>query len=64
MPRPPDILRPVSLHTSIPEDLHAKLTLYLYSESEQRVPKGAYQKFIRDRITEFFNQRDTNATKP
>jgi hypothetical protein len=57
--RPPDILRPVRLHTTLPEDLHAKLTLYLFSESEQRVPKGAYQRFICERIIEFFNNRET-----
>jgi hypothetical protein len=56
MARPPAVLRPVSLHTGLPEDLHAKLTLYLYSESEKRVPRGAYQKFIIDRIVEFFNR--------
>ena len=59
MSRPPDILRPVRLHTTLPEDLHAKLTLYLFSESEQRVPKGAYQRFICERIVEFFNNRET-----
>jgi hypothetical protein len=56
--RPPDILRPVRLHTTLPEDLHAKLTLYLFSESEGRVPKGAYQKFICERIVEFFANRN------
>lgn len=59
MSRPPSILRPVRLHTTIPEDLHAKLTLYLFSESAQRVPKGAYQKFLCDRIVEFFSNRES-----
>lgn len=56
MPRAPNINRPISLHTTIPEDLWTKLTLYLYSEVEGRVPKGAYQSFITERIREFFNQ--------
>lgn len=62
MSRPPDILRPVRLHTTLPEDLHAKLTLYLFSPSEGKVPKGAYQKFLKDRIIEFFSQRDSHGT--
>lgn len=56
MARPPLILRPVKLNTTIPEDLYAKLVMHLYSESEQRVPKGAFQKFICDRIIEYFNR--------
>jgi hypothetical protein len=60
MARPPNILRSVRLHTTLPEDLHAKLTLYLFRESEQRVPSGAYQRFICDRIIEFFNNREAN----
>lgn len=60
MSRPPSILRPVRLHTTIPEDLHGKLTLYLFSPAEGRVPKGAYQKFLCDRIIEFFANRETH----
>lgn len=51
------IIRPVKLHTSIPEDLMVKLQAYLYSPLEQRIPKGAYQDFICDRIREFFDSR-------
>jgi len=57
MARPPLILRPVKLTTHLPEDIRAKLDLYLYSPSEGRVPKGAYQKFITERILEFFANR-------
>jgi hypothetical protein len=63
MSRPPNILRSVSLHTMLPEDLYAKLTVHLYSESEQRVPKGSYQRFICERITEFFHNRDSHEPK-
>lgn len=56
MSRPPLILRPVRLHTTLPEDLHAKLTLHLYSPSEQRVPKGALQKFLIDLIVDYFQR--------
>ena len=57
MSRPPNILRPVAINLKLPEDIHAKLTLYLYSPSEGRVPKGRYQQFFIERITEFFNQQ-------
>lgn len=55
--KPPKILRPIRLSTTIPEDVRAKLDLYLYSEVEGRVPFGAYQKFIVERTQEFFAER-------
>ena len=58
--RRPSVLRSIDLHTMIPEDLYAKLSVYLYSAAEGRVPKGAYQKFICDRIIEFFNRGSSN----
>lgn len=58
--RPPLILRPVSLHTHIPEDLYLKLSMHLYSPAEKRVPKGAFQRFICDRIAEYFNREVKN----
>lgn len=56
MSRPPSILRPIRLNTTIPEDLYGKLVTHLYSPSEGRVPSGAFQKFICERIVEFFNR--------
>lgn len=56
MARNPDIIRPVSLHTSIPEDLWTKMTLHLFSEVEGRVPKSAYREFISSLIREYFNK--------
>lgn len=57
MSRRPNILRPVSLHLMLPEDLYAKLAVHLYSSAEGKVPKGSFQKFFCERINEFFNQR-------
>ena len=57
MARQPDILRPIRLNTTIPGDLRARLDLHLYSEVEMRVPKGAYQRFICERIREFFEPK-------
>jgi hypothetical protein len=58
MPRSPNILRPVRLEIQIPEDLHARLELFLFSELEGVVPYGAYSKFLLARIREFFNQEE------
>jgi hypothetical protein len=62
--RKPNILRPVHLHTTLPEDVWTQLTLYLYSEVEGKVPKGAYQKFILDRIREFFATKESPSVNP
>jgi uncharacterized protein YcgL (UPF0745 family) len=53
----PKIIRPTRLEVSIPEDLRARLDLYLYSEVENRVPFGAYQKFFVERMKEFFSEK-------
>jgi hypothetical protein len=55
MPRPHLLIRPVSLHTHLPEDIHARLMLHLYSPGEGKVPKGAVQAFLVERISEFFS---------
>jgi hypothetical protein len=55
--RRPNIIRPIKLNTTFPEDIRAKLELHLFSTVEQRVPKGAIQKFLCERITEFFSQK-------
>jgi hypothetical protein len=46
MARQPSIIRPYHLHTTIPEDLHAEVQLYLWSDVEQRVPHGALGRLI------------------
>ena len=55
--RRPDVIRPIKLTTTLPEDIRVKLDLHLFSDLEDRVPKGAYQKFLIDRIQEFFDSR-------
>ena len=59
MSRPPNIYEPVKLTTNLPSDVKARLDLYLFSDIEGRVPKGAYSQFLVQRINEFFQQRDT-----
>jgi hypothetical protein len=60
MSRPPAIHRPVSLHTTLPEDVYARLVTYLYSPAEGRVPQGAIQRFLIERINEFLSQRSSS----
>jgi len=52
--RPQKILRPTALNTVIPEDLRAKLDLHLFSSVENRIPHGAYSKFITELLQKFF----------
>ena len=58
MPRAKQITRNHHLHTTIPVELHSRLEQFLMSEVEGRVPQGAYQQFICERIQEFFNRLD------
>jgi len=52
--RRPNIIRPIKLTTTFPEDVRAKLDLHLYSEVEKRVPQGAIQRFMIDLINQYF----------
>lgn len=54
MPAPRSLIRTQLLHISVPEPDLARLQLHLYSPLEQRVPKGAYQSWLVQRIREFF----------
>jgi len=56
VPRPPNIIRPIPLQTSLPEDLRARLDLHLWSNSEMRVPLGAYQKLIVQLLSEYLDR--------
>lgn len=56
MPAPLKHDRPTLLHLALPLSLRAQLDIHLYSELEGRVPKGAYQAFISERIREFFSE--------
>ena len=58
MPRHPSIIRPTKLHLGLPEDVRTRLDLFLFSELEGCVPRGAYQRFVIDRVHEFFNNKN------
>ena len=62
--RKPNIEASVPTNLHLPETMRARLDLILFSEVEGRVPKGAYQKFFMERLSEYFTTRtaDLSAT--
>lgn len=61
MPRRPNIDPPVKLTLHLPQSVHTRLSLYLYSELEGRVPYGAFNKFFTERTNEFFEKEQHGA---
>ena len=57
MARPRNITPSESIHLHLPGSIGTRLKLLLWSEAENRVPLGAYQKFFTDRLNEFFSHR-------
>ena len=54
MPRPKSVEPSRSLNTHLDEHWMARLDIHLFSSLEDRVPKGAYQRFFNERLREFF----------
>lgn len=59
----PKVIRPTRLHLALPEDIRARLDLYLFSTVEQRVPFGAYQTFFVERVQEFLSRKPPVTTE-
>ena len=57
MSRRPNLIPSIMLNVALPQDVHTRLTLYLFSELEGRVPLGAYQRFFTERVREFFQSK-------
>lgn len=55
MSRRPNPIPSLQLNVALPLDVHTRLSAHLYSELEQRVPHGAYQKFLVELIRERFD---------
>lgn len=55
MPRQKLIHRPRKLTLHLPEDVAARLDLFLFSAALGKIPEGSYQRFFTDRIVEFFD---------
>lgn len=56
MPRPKNAVPAKKLTVALPGDLGAKLDLSLYSEAEQRIPFASHQRFLVERIREYFDR--------
>jgi hypothetical protein len=52
--RKPSPERTLATNLHLPESLRTRLDLLLFSELENRVPKGAYMEFFTARLLEFF----------
>lgn len=55
MARPPNIVRPTSLHIAVPEDIRVKMDAFLWDKGRSRVLPGAYSAFIVSLLRNFFN---------
>ena len=56
MPKPKNLIPSQQLNVALPLPLYTKLGAYLYSELEQRVPHGAYSRFLANLLRGFFSQ--------
>jgi hypothetical protein len=60
MPRRPNIEASAKINLALPESEKAWLDLFLFSEAEQRIPRGAYQEFFLARLREFRERMKVN----
>jgi len=56
MPAPRNAIPSVRQEAWLPQDVYTKASLYLYSEVEGRVPKGAWKRFFTSLVRGFFDQ--------
>lgn len=45
------------LNVALPLPIYVQLSAHLFSDLEQRVPHGAYSRFLTERIREYFTQQ-------
>jgi len=57
MARPRKAIKPIEKTINLPQDLVAKVELLLFSELEQRVPYGAWTKYIEGLVREDLAKR-------
>lgn len=55
MSRKPNLIPSLLLNVALPLPLHTQLTVHLYSDLEQRVPHGAYSRWLAERVREYFH---------
>ncbi len=54
MPKPANVVPTQKLNVALPSDLHAQLSLHLFSPLDGRVPQGAYARFIVPLLRRYF----------
>jgi len=54
VPKPPNLIPSKQLNVALPLPVFTQLTLHLHSDLEQRVPHGAYSRFITELLREHF----------
>ena len=57
MSRRPNVIPSQQLNVALSLDLYMKLSAHLYSELEQRVPFGAYSRFISQLLRQHFSEQ-------
>ena len=62
MSRPKSHNPSILLNVALSPEVRARMDLHLYSEVEERIPKGAYQTFLSARIREYFDWRQLDLT--
>lgn len=63
MGRPAKAIRPIEKKINIPEDLTVQVDLILWSELEQRVPHGAWSRYIISLIEDDLKRKAEHARK-
>ena len=58
MPRPRKAVRSIEKNISIPEDVVARIDLELWSELEEKVPFGAWQRLVTGLLREHIAKLD------
>lgn len=57
MARPPKIIPSHELKLMLPEDVHTRVKLLLFRESDRCIPRGAIQNFFVERLNDYFSGR-------
>lgn len=57
MSKPKSLIPASVLNVAIPQPLRAELDSALFSQLENRVPHGAYGRFLSERLREYFHHR-------
>ena len=54
MAKHPNLIPSQQLNVALPQPLYVQLCAHLFSDLEQRVPHGAFSRFLTDRLREYF----------